>query len=163
MVYLHVNNMNVVRIIMKISSVEKLKDQGSNGSPAYEFATKIALEKAFRLNILRFRKTVIVPPFRRIVAHTWTISYLLRARGAHYRKAQRIMSKAILEAASDWVGGTVWGSPVVALAPPLYAIKIRNDALIGVSIGAREAMISFQNIYEIKNVIYKIRTNPQAA
>lgn len=122
-----------------------------------------SVEKAFRPNILRFGKTVIVPPFRRIVAHTWTISYLLRGSGAHYRKAQRIMSKAILRTVFDWVGGTVWGSPAVALAPPLYSIKIRNDAVISVSIGAREAMISFQNIYEIKNVIYKIRTNPQAA
>lgn len=99
---------------MRISSVEKLKDQGSNGSPAYEFATKIAFEK-------------------------------------------------LSMAASDWVGGTVWGSPLVALAPPLYAIKIRNDAVISVSIGAREAMISFQNIYEIKNVIHKVRASPQAA
>ena len=148
---------------MRILSVEKLKDQGSNGSPAYEFATKIALEKAFRLNILRFRKTVIVPPFRRIVAHTWTISYLLRSSGLHYRKAQRIMSKAISRAAFDWVGGNVWGSPVVALAPPLVSWKKRISARLSITIGAGDAMLSFPNIDEIKNVIYKIRTNPQAA
>lgn len=112
---------------MRITSVEKLKDQGSSGSPAYEFATKIAFEK-------------------------------------------------LSMAASDWVGGTVWGSPLVALAPPYTLKKQLNNVyvrecssraapyvLLGVSLGAREAMISFWKIYEKKNVLQKIRTSPQAA
>lgn len=99
---------------MRILSVEKLKDQGSNGSPAYEFATKIALEKASM-------------------------------------------------AASDWVGSFIWGSPIVALAPPLVRWKKRISARLSITIGAGDAMLSFPNIDEIKNVIYKIRTNPQAA
>ena len=99
---------------MRISSVEKLKDQGSNGSPSYEFATKIAFEK-------------------------------------------------LSTAASDWVGGIVWGSPVVALAPPLVSWKKRISARLSITKGAGDAMLSYPNINEIKNVIHKIRTNPQAA
>ena len=148
---------------MRISGVERLKDQGSNGSIAYEWATKIALEKTFRPNILRSRMTALVPPFRKIVAHTWSSSYLLRNSGAHYRKEMRLLSKLKNKTASDWVGNATWGSPIVALAPPTVNLKIRNDAIISVPIGAREAMLSFPNINEIKNVIHKARSNPQAA
>jgi hypothetical protein len=90
--------------------------------------------------------------FRSIVAHQWSSSYLLRASGAHYRKAYRFLSKEKDKASSDWVGSAVWGSPTVALAPPRYvSFKIRNDAVISVTIGAREAMISFRRIYERSN------------
>ena len=41
--------------------------------------------------------------------------------------------------------------------------QVRNDAVISVSIGALEAFTCFRKIYEIKNVLHKIRTNPQAA
>ena len=41
--------------------------------------------------------------------------------------------------------------------------QVRNDAAISVSIGALEAFTCFRNIYWIKNVLHKIRTNPQAA
>lgn len=58
------------------------------------------------------------PLFWSIVAHEWTGSYLLKNYGAHYRKSLRILSKKILRVGSDWVGGSVWGSPVVGLAPP---------------------------------------------
>ena len=100
---------------MRISSVEKLKDQGSNGSPSYEFATKIAFEK-------------------------------------------------LSTAASDWVGGTIWGSPAVALAPPLVSWKKRISARLSITKGAGDAMLSYPtNIDEIKNVLHKVRTNPQVA
>lgn len=54
-----------------------------------------------------------------LVKHNWTGSYLLKHYGAHYRKYLRAVSKAALKTGSDWVGDTVWGSPAVALAPPL--------------------------------------------
>ena len=87
--------------------------------------------------------------FRNIVAHQWSSSYLLRASGAHYRKAIRILSKSITDVGNVWTGINVWGSPVVAIGPPRYvSFKTRNDAFISVAIGAREAMISFRRIYE---------------
>ncbi len=155
--------MKIGRIIMRILSVERLKDQGSNGSIAYEWATKIALEKTFRPNILRSRTTALVPPFRKIVAHTWSSSYLLRNSGAHYRKAMRLLSKLKNKTASDWVGSATWGSPIVALAPPQVNWTRRKSARLSITKGAREAMISYPNINEIKNVIHKARSNPQAA
>ena len=56
--------------------------------------------------------------FRCIVAPTWTGSYLIKQYGAHYRKYLRMLSKKIFKTTSDWVGDTVWGSPIVSLAPP---------------------------------------------
>ena len=53
------------------------------------------------------------------------------------------------------------GHATRVLRPPNDSI--RNDALISVPIGAIEAMISFRIIYEIKNVLHKVRKNPQAA
>jgi hypothetical protein len=61
--------------------------------------------------------------WKEIVAHTWSGSYLLRGSGAHYRLALRVMSKVILRTSSDWTGQNVWGSPIVALAPPLDPLK----------------------------------------
>jgi hypothetical protein len=57
--------------------------------------------------------------WKRIVGHTWSGSYLIKNSGAHYRKALRLLNKVVLKAASDWVGDFVWGSPIIALAPPL--------------------------------------------
>ena len=149
---------------MRISSVERLKDQGSNGSTAYEWATKIALVKTFRPNILRSRMTALVPPFIKMVLHVWSFSYLLKNSGAHYRKAMRVLSKVKDKtASSDWVGNTTWGSPIVALAPPKANFKRRISARLSITIGAGDAMISYPNINEIKHVLHKIRTNPQAA
>lgn len=83
------------------------------------------------------------------IEHIWSSSYLLKARGAHYRKAMRILGKSITAVGNVWTGINVWGSPVVAIGPPpLFVIKTRNDAFISVAIGAREAMISFRRIYE---------------
>ena len=97
----------------------------------------------------------------RFVEHVWSSSYLLRQSGRHYRKALRLLSKRILLKGSDWVGCVIWGSPVVALAPPYTLVKMRNDVyvrecssraapykLLGISKGAKEAMISFRKIYE---------------
>jgi hypothetical protein len=56
----------------------------------------------------------------RLVEHNWTGSYLLRQYGAAYRKSLRIISKVKIVSSSDWVGNTVWGSPIVALAPPQH-------------------------------------------
>ena len=53
-----------------------------------------------------------------LVTHHWTGSYLLKPYGAHYRKSLRVLSKKISTSGSDWVGDTVWGSPIVPLAPP---------------------------------------------
>lgn len=60
----------------------------------------------------------INPLFWTLVAHEWTGSYLLKNYGAHFRKSLRILSKKILRVESDWVGNSVWGSPVVSAAPP---------------------------------------------
>jgi len=57
--------------------------------------------------------------FRNIVDHQWTGSYLLKQYGHHYRKTLRLLSKTKNKSSSDWTGINVWGSPVVALAPPL--------------------------------------------
>ena len=57
--------------------------------------------------------------FRNIVAHQWTGSYLLKQYGRHHRKALRLLSKTKNKFCSDWTGDSVWGSPIVALAPPL--------------------------------------------
>ncbi len=57
-----------------------------------------------------------------LVEHHWTGSYLLKLYGAHYRKYLRVLSKTALKTGSDWVGDTVWGSPIVALAPPYPSI-----------------------------------------
>ena len=85
----------------------------------------------------------------RFVSHFWTSSYLLRVSGMHYRKATRFLSKIVKGALTDWVGSFTWGSPIVALAPPrCVSFKRRNDAVISVTIGARDAMISFRKIYE---------------
>lgn len=97
--------------------------------------------------------------FRNIVAHQWTGSYLLKNTGAHYRKALQLFSKKIARTLSDWTGTSVWLSPIVALAPPTYSVKKRNDAVISVSIGAREAMISFRQINE--NEKWNRRLNKQ--
>jgi len=56
--------------------------------------------------------------WKEIVAHTWSGSYLLKGSGAHYRLALRVLGKVILRTSSDWTGQNVWGSPIVALAPP---------------------------------------------
>ena len=58
------------------------------------------------------------PLFWGLVAHKWTGSYLLKNYGAHYRKYLRTLSKKILRVGSDWIGNSVWDSPVVGLAPP---------------------------------------------
>ena len=79
-----------------------------------------------------------------IVARTWSGSYLIKNSGRHYRKAMRVLGKALAKAASNWTGHNIWGSPVVALAPPFGLRKIRNDAVISVPIGARDAMISYR-------------------
>lgn len=97
------------------------------------------------MNILKVQKK----NHTRFITHRYLIPYLLKARGAHYRKATRILSKAITDVGNIWTGINVWGSPVVAIGPPRYvSFKIRNDAVISVAIGAREAMISFRRIYE---------------
>lgn len=57
----------------------------------------------------------------RLVDHAWTGSYLLKPYGRHYRKDLHILSKITFKANSDWVGDSVWGSPVVALAPPQHS------------------------------------------
>lgn len=141
--------------------------------------------------------------FRNIVAHQWTGSYLLKQYGHHYRKALRILSNLSTSAkyksacryvkykkpptapppysvkkrndavisvpigareAMDWVGGVIWGSPIVALAPPYTLRRIKhNDVFVrecssrtspyivqSVSVGALEAMISFRQINEIE-------------
>ena len=98
-----------------ISKVQRLKDQGSNGSPSYEFSTKIARAK----DKMSIEKLAADDHWKKIVAHVWSSSYLLRSSGAHYRLAVRVLSKVILRTSSDWTGQTVWGSPIVALAPPL--------------------------------------------
>jgi len=56
--------------------------------------------------------------FKTLVSHRWTGSYLLKPYGAHFRKSLRILSKKILRVGSDWIGNSVWDSPVVGLAPP---------------------------------------------
>lgn len=71
-----------------------------------------------RIVSCRNRLEVLNPPFRDIVEHTFTGSYLLKPYGAHYRKSLRILSKHILRVGTDWVGNTVWGSPIVSNAPP---------------------------------------------
>ena len=55
-----------------------------------------------------------------LVKHHWTGSYLRKPYGAHYRKYLRILSKISVKTSSDWVGNTIWSSPVVALAPPKF-------------------------------------------
>jgi len=102
-----------------ISKVQRLKDQGSNGSPAYEFSTKIARAK----DKMSIEKLAAADHWKKIVAHVWSSSYLLRSSGAHYRLAQRVLSKTILRTSSDWTGQPVWGSPIVALAPPLNPLN----------------------------------------
>ena len=97
--------------------------------------------------------------FRNLVAHQWTGSYLLKQYGRHHREALRLLSKKLARTLSDWTGVSVWGSPIVALAPPTYSVKKRNDAVISVSIGAREAMISFRQINE--NEKWNRRLNKQ--
>lgn len=57
----------------------------------------------------------------RLVEHAWTGSYLLKPYGRHYRKYLHILSKITFKASSDWVGDSVWGSPVVAGAPPQHS------------------------------------------
>jgi hypothetical protein len=57
-----------------------------------------------------------------LVTHHWTGSYLRKTYGAHYRKYLRILSKKVLKTTSDWTGTDVWGSPVVALAPPAFRL-----------------------------------------
>lgn len=99
----------------------------------------------------------------RFLEHIYSFSYLLGNSGAHYRKLLRVLSKRILLKGSDWVGNVIWGSPVVALAPPYTLAKMRNDVyvrecssraapyvLLGISKGAKEAMISYP---ESKNEI----------
>ncbi len=71
-----------------------------------------------RVSICHRRLDFLIPPFRDIVKHAFTGSYLLKNYGAHYRKSLRICSKKILRVGTDWVGDTVWGSPVVSKAPP---------------------------------------------
>lgn len=58
------------------------------------------------------------PLFWGLVAHEWTGSYLLKNYGAHFRKYLSTLSKKILSVGSDWVGNSIWDSPVVSLAPP---------------------------------------------
>mgnify|MGYP001591137062 CR=1 FL=1 len=88
--------------------------------------------------------------WKRIVSHIWSIGYLLRASGAHYRKATHLMSKKRQQASSAWVGESVWGSPIVSLAPPGVNWKRSNDARLSVTIGAGDAMKSYPNINEIE-------------
>ncbi len=57
----------------------------------------------------------------RLVEHAWTGSYLLKPYGRHYRKALHVVSKLRFVSSSCWAGGTVWGSPIVALAPPQHS------------------------------------------
>jgi hypothetical protein len=71
-----------------------------------------------RIVSCRRRLEVLNPPFRDIVEHSFTGSYLLKPYGAHYRKALRILNKKVESVQSDWTGFTVWGSPIVPLAPP---------------------------------------------
>jgi len=109
---------------------------------------------------------VLTQPFeewKRIVGHTWSGSYLIKNSGAHYRKALRVLNKVVLKTASDWTGINVWGSPIVALAPPQANFKRRISARLSITKGAGDAMISYPNINEIENVLYKIGTNSQAA
>jgi hypothetical protein len=101
--------------------------------------------------------------WKRIVGHTWSGSYLIKNSGAHYRKALRVLNKVVLKKGSDWTGINLWGSPIVALAPPPVNLKKRICARLSITIGAGDAMISYPNINEIKNVLYEIRTNPKAA
>lgn len=95
--------------------------------------------------------------WKEIVAHTWSGSYLIKNSGRHYRTAMRVLGKALAKAASDWTGHKLWGSPVVALAPPYTLKKQRNNVyvrecssraapyvILGVSKGAKEAMISYR-------------------
>jgi len=109
------------------------------------------------------------------VSHTWSISYLMRNAGAHYRKFLRVLSKRISLTGSDWVGNVIWGSPVVALAPPYKRCNWINrncnwinrncnwinrncnwinrnpSARLSISIGAGDAMLSYPTINEKKN------------
>jgi len=99
---------------MRISSVERLRDQGSNGSPAYEFTTKIAVIKQARPMVCNFFNSV-----------------------------------------------THWCNP--SKAPPKANWTRRKSARLSITKGAGDAMISYPNINEIENVLYKIGTNSQAA
>lgn len=82
-------------------------------------------------------------------------------------KRQRSISTVLAHQAVNIVGNTFrrvsqWCNP--SRAPnEIFVLKIRNDAVISVPIGAREAMLSHPDINEIKNVLYKIGTNPQAS
>lgn len=71
-----------------------------------------------RVSIRHRRLESLIPSFRDLVEHTFTGSYLLKPYGAHYRKSLRILSKKILRIGTDWVGDTVWSSPIVSKAPP---------------------------------------------
>ena len=61
--------------------------------------------------------------WKTIVAHTWSSAYLLKNYGAHFRKFARVLSKAQTKTTSDWTGVDVWGSPIVAMAPPFDPLK----------------------------------------
>ena len=82
-------------------------------------------------------------------------------------KRQRSISTILAHQAVNIVGNTFrrvsqWCNP--SRAPNvLFVFKMRIDAVISVPIGAREAMLSYPNINEIKNVLHKIGTNPQTA
>jgi len=89
--------------------------------------------------------------FRSIVAHQWTGSYLLKQYGWHYREALRLLSKTKNKSSSDWTGINVWGSPVVAMAPPHVSWKIRKCARLSVTKGAGDAMISYPTLTEMKD------------
>ena len=69
------------------------------------------------------RKYNIYEEWKRIVSHTWSGAYLIQNSGRHYRKAMRVLGKALTKAASDWTGINVWASPIVALAPPHDPLK----------------------------------------
>ena len=77
---------------------------------------------------------------------SWTWTNYFNAAIAESRKWY------LLETHDDW-----------AMAPPQANAKIRNDAVISVSIGALGSMLSYPSINEIKNVLHQARTNPQTA
>lgn len=59
----------------------------------------------------------------RFITHRFSISYLLKVRGAHYRKAMRILSKSITAVGNIWTGINVWRNQVVSMGPPLDPLK----------------------------------------
>jgi hypothetical protein len=104
----------------------------------------------------------------------YTGAYLMgKGRKAPTKAARvNIKVKAFIEAliTGSWTWTRYFCAAIPESANPLAKRElrpcknqVRNDAVISVSIGALEAFTCFRNIYWIKNVLHKARTNPQVA